>query len=180
MNNRHSHKIQYLIHPPRRTVVFTTDNPLIADVLRKRHNWLGRVTEGSTLPSCISTSCIRELDDGNVLIDHEAANGELLAADIRALLIRKGFVQPDLRFVGRMIRSVHKRQVVPPKCTDIAAGDEEVDIWSDDGLDEAKEEIAIREKDNADVDIREKDGLDEPITAESDAERPQGPRETIR
>ena len=168
MNNRHSHKIQYLIHPPRRTVVFTTDNPLIADVLRKRHNWLGRVTEGSTLPACISTSCIRELDDGNVLIDHEVANGDLLAADIRSLLIRKGFVDPDLRFVGRMIRSVHKRQVVLPKCTDIAAGDEEkVDIWSDDGLDEAKEEMDVREKDIVDLDRGEKDGLDEHITAKS-------------
>lgn len=165
MNNRHSHKIQYLIHPPRRTVVFTTSNPLIADVLRKRHNWLGRVTEGSTLPACISTSCIRELDDGNVLIDHEVANGDLLAADIRSLLVRKGFVEPDLRFVGRMIRSGLKREVVPPKCMDKAASnhEEEVDIWSDDGLDEAKGEIDAREE----KDYQEKDGLDEPITAES-------------
>ena len=173
MNDRHSHKIQYLIHPPQRTVVFTTDNPLIADVLRKRHNWLGRVTEGSTLPACISTSCIRELDDGNVLIDHEVANGERLAEDIRSLLVRKGFVEPDLRFVGRMIRSVHKREAVTPKCTDIAVGDEEeVDIWSDDGLDEAKEDIGVQEKDIVDVDrgerdFQEKGGLDEPATAES-------------
>ena len=183
MNHRHSHKIQYLIHPPRRTVVFTTDNPLIADVLRNRHNWLGRVTEGSTLPACISTSCIRELDDGSVLIDHEVANGDLLAADIRSLLVRKGFVEPDLRFVGRMIRSGPKREVVPPKCTDKAvSNDEEVDVWSDDGLDEAKRETDAREKDDVDMDrgekddqekdyqekvIQEKDGLDEPITAES-------------
>jgi len=93
-----------------------------------------------------------ELDDGNVLIDHEVANGERLAEDMRSLLIRKGFVEPDLRFVGRMTRSVPKREVVPPKCTDKAAGvdEQEVDIWSDDGLDEAK---------------AEKDGLNESVTA---------------
>jgi len=177
MNKRHSHKIQYLIHPPRRTVVFTTANPLIADVLRNRHNWLGRVTEGSTLPTCISTSCIRELDDGNVLIDPEVANGGLLAADIRSLLVRKGVVEPDLRFVGRMIRSGPKREAVPPKGMEKAASnhEEEVDIWSDDGLDEAKVEIDVREKDNMDVDrgekdyqekdYQEKDSSDEPVTA---------------
>ena len=82
-------------------------------------------------------------------------------------------MEPDLRFVGRMIRSVHKRESVTPKCTDIAVGDEEeVDIWSDDGLDEAKEDIGVQEKDIVDVDrgerdFQEKGGLDEPATAES-------------
>ncbi|KAG9378346.1 hypothetical protein A1F94_011462 [Pyrenophora tritici-repentis] len=111
----------YLLHPPRSYVVFATNHGTISHFLRHKHRWARFYTELTTLPDYISTSCIRELNDGTVGIEAEALDGEQMAEEIKqmaeeikqmaeeikGLLMRDGDVEPDLRFAGRL---VHRSQ----------------------------------------------------------------------
>ena len=79
-------------------------------------------------------SATRELDDGEVEIDDEALNGNRLSEEIRSLLIRDGFLEPDFRFVGRLVH---------PRIMDTARSNREstkarVESWDEDGLDRRK------------------------------------------
>jgi hypothetical protein len=144
--------MQYILHPPRKTLVFATSNPKVADFLRKRRKWAGTVVEGTTLPRYVTTSSIRELDNGTVEIDAGVANGHLYVEGIRDLLIRDGIEEPDLRFIGRLVRPKRVTQVVVEKhkdevsthkdealiYDDETASEGEMSIWSGDDLEEVK------------------------------------------
>lgn len=96
--------MEYLLHAPRKNIAFATADSSITRFLRRQHKWAGVQTESSTPPEYISVSCIRELDKGEVEIDDEILHGDRLAEEIRSLLIRDGFKEPDLHFVGLLIR----------------------------------------------------------------------------
>jgi hypothetical protein len=128
--------MHYLLHAPRNSIVFTTTNSSISRFLRRQHNWAGVKTECSTLPEYISTLCIRELENGEVEVDDEVLNGDRLAEEIRFLLMRDGFAEPDLRFVGRIARSRHLMQVGASIRHDGAASSEWFTSWYGDGLSE--------------------------------------------
>ncbi|KAF1944375.1 hypothetical protein EJ02DRAFT_510277 [Clathrospora elynae] len=88
--------MQYLLHAPRHTTIFATSSGSIPCFLRRQHYWAGVKTERQELPEYISTSCIRELEDGTVEIDKNVFDGEQMAGESRSLLRRDGFVEPDM------------------------------------------------------------------------------------
>jgi len=126
--------MQYILHAPRSSIVFSTIDSSISRFLRRQHKWAGFKTERDTLSEYISESCIRELDDGEVEIDDEALNGNRLSEEIRSLLIRDGFLEPDFRFVGRL---VHPR-IMDTACSNRESTKARVGSWDEDGLDRRK------------------------------------------
>lgn len=124
--------MQYILHAPQSSIVFSTIDSSISRFLRRQHKWAGFKTERDTLPEYINESCIRELDDdGEVEIDDEALNGNRLSEEIRSLLIRDGFVEPDFRFVGRLVRA----RSVDTAHSNRESGKARVESWDEDGLD---------------------------------------------
>jgi hypothetical protein len=95
---------RYFLHVPRSTTVFSTTSPSISRFLRRRHFWAGFKSERPGIPDHVTTSCIRECENGELVIDEESLNGGQVAENYRALLRMDGFEQPDLRYVGRLVR----------------------------------------------------------------------------
>jgi hypothetical protein len=97
--------MNYLLHAPSRLDVFTTPSRTIASFLRHNHNWSAVKTERDELPSYISTSTIRELEVGTVVIDENVLdNGKWILEQMLGFLERDRFKKPDLRYVGRLNR----------------------------------------------------------------------------
>jgi hypothetical protein len=67
------------------------------------------------------------------VIDEEVLEGEKMAAEIKGLLIRDGFVDPDLRYVGRWVRPRSAAEVA--EAASVERRDGEEDVWDGDGLD---------------------------------------------
>ncbi|CAG5163873.1 uncharacterized protein ALTATR162_LOCUS6568 [Alternaria atra] len=126
--------MQHFLHAPRNSIVFATINSSISRFLRHQHKWAGVKTERNMLPEYINVSCLRELENGEVEIDIEHLNGNQLAGEIRALLMRDGFVEPDFRFVGRFVRLGRAKQ----GHNNDGAGKRRVGSWDEDGLGEAR------------------------------------------
>jgi hypothetical protein len=95
---------RYFLHAPRSTTVFSTTNPSISRFLRRQHVWASFESECIGIPDHVTTSCIRELENGEIAIDQEVLDGEQIAENYRGLLWQDGFVEPDLRYVGRLVR----------------------------------------------------------------------------
>jgi len=124
----------YLLHAPRHYIVFATNDGSISHFLRRKHHWAGFQTDRTTLPGYISTSCIRELEDGTVKIEDKVLDGEHMVEEIKGLLRRDGYVEPDLRFVGRLVRSSQGSMIANEAATrEHDEGD--VTSWDGDGLD---------------------------------------------
>jgi hypothetical protein len=97
--------IRYFLHAPRSTTVFSTHNASISRFLRRQHFWAGFRSERSGIPDHVTTSCIRELENGELIIDDDVLNGEQVAESYRELLKRDGFEEPDLMYVGWLVRT---------------------------------------------------------------------------
>jgi len=135
-NNLHVNKeepnMRYLLHAPRHDIVFATNDGSISHFLRRKHHWAGFKTERTTLPEYISTSCIREHEDGTVEIIEQVLDGEQMVEEIKGLLRRDGYTEPDLRFVGRLVRS---SGVSATELTAKGYDEGDVTSWEGDGLD---------------------------------------------
>ena len=126
----------YLLHAPRHNIVFATNDGSISHFLRRKHHWAGFKTERTTLPKYISTSCIRELEDGTVEIEEQVLEGEHMVEEIKGLLRRDGYTEPDLRFVGRLVRG---SGVSVTEVTTNGHDEGGVTSWDGDGLDGSRE-----------------------------------------
>ncbi|RMZ72458.1 hypothetical protein GMOD_00007446 [Pyrenophora seminiperda CCB06] len=145
----------FLLHPQRHNIVFATNDGAIAYFLRRKHRWVGLHTAQTNyteyISEYISTSCICELDDGTVKIDEKVLNGEQTAKEIKVLLQRDGYIEPDLKFIGCLIRplapesnlSIEEAAMIEYDESDTASAveysDDDITNWDGDDLDRFRE-----------------------------------------
>lgn len=99
--------MQYLLHAPSRADIFITGSQYIAFFLRHHHRWSVIESESEELPEYISTLSIFEREDGTIGIDGNVLDsGCDIVAQICGKLQRDGFVDPDVEYVGLLIRPV--------------------------------------------------------------------------
>lgn len=99
----------YLLHARSRLEVFTTRDRNIARFLRHNHHWAVVKIESDQIPVFVSSSCIAESEDNAVSIDENVlSGGKALVEQLVGLLEKDGFEEPDLVYVGRLVRTAGK------------------------------------------------------------------------